>query len=67
MDDKVERRRRPKGQAALGNVYETKKIVDEFLAHQSDERRAKTERLRALRLGNTPPAGNDGNAEGGAR
>lgn len=46
MDDKGESWRRPKGQAALGNVYETKKIVDELLTHQSQDRRAKSERLR---------------------
>ncbi|TCM45530.1 hypothetical protein C8J36_1219 [Rhizobium sp. PP-F2F-G48] len=49
MDEKI-KKRRPKGQAALGDVYETKRVVEDMLSAQSEERRLKTDRLRALRL-----------------
>jgi hypothetical protein len=51
MDDKTEKKRRPKGQAALGDLHITKIVVDDLLLKQSEERKRKTERLRALRLG----------------
>ncbi|MFP5077009.1 hypothetical protein ACLE20_06845 [Rhizobium sp. YIM 134829] len=42
--------RRPRGQAALGDIDETKRVVETMLSHEEEQRRAKTERLRQLRL-----------------
>jgi hypothetical protein len=43
------KKRRPKGQAALGNIDRTKAIATAMISDEAEERRKKTERLRALR------------------
>jgi hypothetical protein len=43
------KKRRPKGQAALGNIDKTKVIATAMIHDEAEERRKKTERLRALR------------------
>lgn len=44
------KKRRARGEAALGNIDDTKRIVETMISRQGEERRAKTERLRQLRL-----------------
>ncbi|NHT78783.1 hypothetical protein G8E10_24095 [Rhizobiaceae bacterium CRRU44] len=50
MSDDGKKKRRPKGQAALGDVVQTKKVVDLMLKQQHEDTRAKSARLRELRL-----------------
>lgn len=48
----IKKKRRPKGQAAIGDIYQTKLVVTAMINDEADERRKKTERLRALRASN---------------
>lgn len=50
MEEKEQKKRRPKGQAALGDVIATKAIAEAMIAQEAEERRRKTVRLRELRL-----------------
>jgi hypothetical protein len=47
--------RRPKGPAAIGNIHQTKVVVSAMIENESEERRKKTEKLRALREANSAP------------
>ena len=49
MED-IAKKRRTRGQGALGDITATKQAVMEMQRRQEDERRQKTERLRAQRL-----------------
>ena len=42
--------RRAKGKAAIGDIYQTKVVVAAMISDEAEERRKKTERLRALRV-----------------
>ncbi|PYE23555.1 hypothetical protein C8J32_107186 [Rhizobium sp. PP-CC-3A-592] len=50
MDDMM-KKRRTRGAGALGDITATKQAVMEMQRRQDEERRQKTERLRAQRLG----------------
>ncbi|WP_175386542.1 hypothetical protein [Rhizobium sp. 9140] len=50
MDD-IMKKRRTRGAGALGDLTATKQAVMEMQRRQDEERRQKTERLRAQRLG----------------
>ncbi|KQS78830.1 hypothetical protein ASG25_09355 [Rhizobium sp. Leaf384] len=45
----IQKKRRAKGQPALGDIYQTKVVVTAMISDEAEERRKKTERLRALR------------------
>jgi hypothetical protein len=47
--------RRPKGPAAIGDIHQTKVVVAAMIEDESEERRRKTEKLRALRVANLAP------------
>lgn len=64
MED-VMKKRRTRGAGALGDIAATKQAVMEMQRRQDEERRQKTERLRAQRLGGAV-GGGDGNAAGGS-
>lgn len=64
MEDMM-KKRRTRGTGALGDIAATKQAVLEMQRRQDEERRQKTERLRAQRLGVVTGAG-DGNAAGGS-
>lgn len=49
------RKRRPKGVAALGDIHQTKVVAEAMIRNEGDERRKKSERLRALRLSSNGP------------
>ncbi|MEA3533429.1 hypothetical protein [Rhizobium sp. CC-YZS058] len=52
------KKRRPKSGPALGNIDETKTVVEAMLDAEKEAARQKTERLRALRLQQQQPAAN---------
>ena len=52
--------RRPKGQAAIGDIHQTKVVVAAMIRDEAEERRKKTERLRALRNGATEAPNSQG-------
>ena len=47
------KKRRPKGEAALGDIHRTKTIAEAMIAEAAEARRKKTERLKALRMAST--------------
>lgn len=47
----AKKKRRPKGQAAIGNIDQTKIVATAMIDNDVEERRKKTERLKALRCG----------------
>jgi hypothetical protein len=52
----IKKKRRPKGQAAIGDIHQTKVVVTAMISDEAEQRRKKTEWLRALRaatLGDT--------------
>lgn len=50
MSEHEPKKRRPRGQAAIGNIDETKRIFDMIISQEAEERRKKTKRLKQLRL-----------------
>ena len=50
MIEEDKKKRRPRGPAAIGDIDETKRVFDEIISKEAEDRRAKTERLRQLRL-----------------
>ncbi|TCM53103.1 hypothetical protein C8J36_10765 [Rhizobium sp. PP-F2F-G48] len=65
MED-IAKKRRTRGQGALGDITATKQTVMEMQRRQEDERRQKTERLRAQRLAKATGSKNHETASGPA-
>ncbi|WP_158025978.1 hypothetical protein [Pararhizobium arenae] len=51
-----EKKRRIRGQSALGNFEQSKQVASEEEERRTEADRQKTERLRALRQAQEPPA-----------
>lgn len=63
MEEKEQKKRRPKGQPALGDVIATKAVAEAMIAQEAEERRRKTERLRELRLQRSDSASREPEAQ----